>query len=70
MIEQLPEHDRPGTPPPEYLRGSGHVGFSDLPLDRDGAVRRSFLQHGHWIDRALGVVFLGFALSLVFTTLG
>ncbi|MBI2496614.1 MAG: LysE family transporter [Opitutae bacterium] len=33
-------------------------------------VRRSFLTHGHWIDRALGVVFLGFALSLAFATLG
>ncbi|MEX2044693.1 MAG: LysE family translocator [Opitutus sp.] len=27
-------------------------------------VRRRFLRHGHWIDRALGVVFLGFAVSL------
>lgn len=27
-------------------------------------VRRRFLHYGHWIDRALGVVFLGFALSL------
>ncbi len=33
------------------------------------AVRRAFLRHGHWIDRALGVVFLGFALSLAITTL-
>ena len=32
-------------------------------------VRRRFLAHGHWIDRALGVVFLGFAVSLVFATL-
>jgi len=32
-------------------------------------VRRSFLRHGHWIDRALGVVFLGFAASLAFATL-
>lgn len=31
-------------------------------------VRRKFLRHGHWIDRALGVVFLGFAASLVFAT--
>ncbi len=31
-------------------------------------VRRAFLRHGHWIDRALGVVFLGFALSLAVTT--
>lgn len=32
-------------------------------------VRRAFLHHGHWIDRALGVVFIGFALSLAFTAL-
>jgi RhtB (resistance to homoserine/threonine) family protein len=31
-------------------------------------VRRSFLRHGHWIDRALGVVFLAFAASLVVAT--
>lgn len=28
-------------------------------------VRRAFLRHGHWIDRSLGVVFLGFAASLL-----
>lgn len=28
------------------------------------SVRRAFLRSGHWIDRALGVVFLGFAVSL------
>jgi RhtB (resistance to homoserine/threonine) family protein len=33
-------------------------------------VRQSFLRHGHWIDRALGVVFLGFAASLAFASLG
>jgi RhtB (resistance to homoserine/threonine) family protein len=32
-------------------------------------VRRRFLRHGHWIDRALGVVFIGFAVSLVFAKL-
>ena len=32
-------------------------------------VRRRFLAHGHWIDRALGAVFLAFALSLAFATL-
>lgn len=32
-------------------------------------VRSRFLRHGHWIDRALGVVFLGFAASLAFTSL-
>jgi RhtB (resistance to homoserine/threonine) family protein len=29
-------------------------------------VRRAFLSHGHWIDRVLGVVFIGFAASLAF----
>ena len=28
------------------------------------AVRNRFLRHGHWIDRALGVVFIGFAAKL------
>ena len=28
-------------------------------------VRRGYLRHGHWIDRLLGVVFLGFAAGLV-----
>jgi len=32
-------------------------------------VRRNFLRHGHWIDRALGVVFIGFAVSLVLAKL-
>ncbi len=32
-------------------------------------VRRAFLRHGHWIDRALGVVFLGFAVSLAVMSL-
>ena len=32
-------------------------------------VRKKFLRHGHWIDRALGVVFLAFALSLAFASL-
>lgn len=31
-------------------------------------IRERFLRYGHWIDRALGVVFLGFAVSLVFAT--
>lgn len=33
------------------------------------SVRQGFLSHGHWIDRALGLVFIGFAASLAFTTL-
>jgi threonine/homoserine/homoserine lactone efflux protein len=32
-------------------------------------VRRAYLRSGHWIDRALGVVFLGFAASLVAASL-
>ena len=33
-------------------------------------VRLKFLAHGHWIDRALGVVFLAFAASLVLAQAG
>ncbi|MEY2878281.1 MAG: Threonine efflux protein, partial [Verrucomicrobiota bacterium] len=33
-------------------------------------VRETFLRHGHWIDRALGVVFLAFAASLLWATAG
>lgn len=32
-------------------------------------VHRRFLGWGHWIDRALGVVFIGFALSLVLASM-
>jgi RhtB (resistance to homoserine/threonine) family protein len=32
-------------------------------------VRNRFLRHGHWIDRALGVVFLGFAAGLALASL-
>lgn len=32
-------------------------------------VRRAFLSHGHWIDRALGVVFLALALSLALASM-
>jgi threonine/homoserine/homoserine lactone efflux protein len=33
------------------------------------ATRRAFLRWSHWIDRALGVVFLGFAAGLALATL-
>lgn len=33
------------------------------------AVRRPFLRQVHWVDRALGLVFLGFAASLLFAEL-
>lgn len=42
--------------------------FVSVVFTRD-EVRRRFLRHGHWIDRALGVVFIGFAVSLVFAKL-
>jgi RhtB (resistance to homoserine/threonine) family protein len=32
-------------------------------------VRGKFLRHGHWINRALGVVFLGFAATLLVASL-
>lgn len=32
-------------------------------------IRERFLRHGHWIDRALGLVFLAFAASLLFANL-
>ena len=32
-------------------------------------VRKKFLRFGHWIDRALGIVLIGFALSLVLASL-
>lgn len=39
--------------------------FVSFVFTQEG-VRRRFLRYGHWIDRLLGVVFLGFALSLAF----
>jgi RhtB (resistance to homoserine/threonine) family protein len=44
-------------------------GFVSLVFTRE-EVRRRFLRHGHWIDRALGLVFIGFAVSLAFAKLG
>ena len=38
-----------------------------IAFTREG-VRRRFLRYGHWIDRALGVVFLAFAASLALTS--
>ena len=32
-------------------------------------VRNKFLRHGHWIDRALGLVFIGFAVKLALSSL-
>jgi RhtB (resistance to homoserine/threonine) family protein len=38
--------------------------FVSLVFTRAG-LRERFLRHGHWIDRALGVFFIGFAVSLL-----
>jgi len=46
----------------------GWFSFVSVVFTRE-AVRRRFLRHGHWIDRALGVVFIGFAVSLVLARL-
>jgi len=46
----------------------GWFSFVAVVFTRE-SVRRAFLRHGHWIDRALGVVFIGFALSLAVATL-
>jgi RhtB (resistance to homoserine/threonine) family protein len=40
------------------------VSFVSLVFTRQG-VREKFLRYGHWIDRALGVFFIGFAVSLL-----
>ncbi|MDO8541729.1 MAG: LysE family transporter [Opitutaceae bacterium] len=42
--------------------------FVSLVFTRDD-VRGKFLRHGHWIDRALGIVFLGFAATLALGSL-
>jgi RhtB (resistance to homoserine/threonine) family protein len=42
----------------------GWFAFVSVVFARE-SVRRAFLRHGHWIDRVLGVVFLGFAATLL-----
>lgn len=48
---------------------AGWFCFVSLVFTQD-RVRRRFLRHGHWIDRVLGVVFLGFAASLLVAAAG
>lgn len=43
---------------------AGWFAMVSMVFTRD-RVRRAYWRHGHWIDRALGVVFLGFAASLL-----
>lgn len=47
---------------------AGWFAFVSFGFAQEG-VRRRFLQHGHWIDRALGVIFIGFAASLALASL-
>lgn len=47
---------------------AGWFSLVSVVFTRD-RVRLGYWRHGHWIDRALGVVFLGFAASLVLTRL-
>lgn len=63
----------PGTPKPVqaayglWMAVVTAVWFSLVAvLFTQEAVRRPFLRHGHWVDRALGVVFLVIAGSLAF----
>ena len=43
MIMKFPGLNSKGTPPPRFLEGTEQVGFSDLPVDPDGVVRRGLL---------------------------
>jgi RhtB (resistance to homoserine/threonine) family protein len=42
--------------------------FVALVFDHE-RIRGPFLRHRHWIDRALGAIFIAFSLSLLFATL-
>ncbi len=43
MTMKFPDPGRFGTPPPRFLRDDLQVGFSDLPVDPGGMVRRGLL---------------------------
>jgi len=40
---KFPHRDRPGVAPPPVLKGTEQVGFTDMPVDPDGTVRRGLL---------------------------
>lgn len=54
-----------------WMAGATAAWFSlvAVAFTRPG-VRGRFLRHGHWVDRALGVVFLGLAASLALSRFG
>ncbi|MGH0032678.1 MAG: CHASE2 domain-containing protein [Myxococcota bacterium] len=43
FIEKLAEPGEPGVPAPDFTLGGDRVGFSDLAVDADGAIRRGLL---------------------------
>lgn len=65
FIEKLPDAHRPGVAAPSFARARGQVGFSDLPLDPDGLVRRGFLMLWDEQDRP----WLSFSLQLALRAL-
>jgi adenylate cyclase len=54
---KFPSVDRPGVPAPPVLRGTEQVGFTDLPVDHDGTVRRGllFLDDGQTVFQSLAL---------------
>ncbi len=59
MVMKLPDARGGGTPPPPFL-SPAQVGFADLPVDRDGVVRRGLLYL--WDED--GTPFVSFGLQL------
>ncbi len=59
MTMRLPDMGGPGTPPPSFLDSDEQLGFSDLPVDSDGRVRRGLVYL--WQD---GVARYSLALQL------
>jgi len=63
VIEKLPGDGDPGTPPPPVLRTRpDQVGFSDLPRDAEGVVRRALLYA--WPDDGDAHLSLSYQLAL------
>jgi len=54
---KFPHLDRPGVAPPPILKGTEQVGFTDMPVDPDGTVRRGllFLDDGQAVFQSLAL---------------
>jgi adenylate cyclase len=63
MIEKIGERESEAVPPPEWLIGTGQVGFSDVVLDVDGRLRRGLLA---MLGREGGGISLGLRAVLSF----